>query len=163
MKHSIVFAVMCAALVASSAVGQGTLSEEMRKAILEYPLTLDRANHLLDALEPMTKRLLALPNAAEVMRKSQKMTLPERIAQTESDGPSMEILRTHQLSAREYVVGVPTLRLALAAASPTIPGSDRLFVASPENLAFAKANLATLKPRLDAIDRVAGAPKGPPR
>ena len=158
MKHSVVLTVAWASLLASPVLGQGTLSEEMRKAILEYPLTLDGANHLLDAIEPMTRRVLALPNAAEVMRRSQKMTLPERIAQTENDAQSMNILRAHQLSARDYVVGVPTLRMALASASA--PGD--LFVASPANLAFAKANLTTLKPRLDAIDRGVAA-KPPPR
>ena len=162
MKHSVVLTVACASLLASPVLGQGTLSEEMRKAILEYPLTLDGANHLLDAIEPMTRHVLALPNAAEVTRRSQKMTLPERIAQTENDAQSMNILRAHQLSARDYVVGVPTLRLALAAASSSSAGNDRLFVASPANLAFAKANLTTLKPRLDAIDRGVAA-KPPPR
>jgi hypothetical protein len=66
----------------------------------------------------------------------------------------MAILRKQGLSAREYLVGVPTLRMALMRAqSGDAPGSDQLIV-SADNLAFAKANLAELKPKLDAAEGV---------
>ena len=58
----------------------------------------------------------------------------------------------HGLTAREYLVGVPALRMAiLRAQSGDGPGSDALIV-SADNLAFAKANLAELKPKLEAAE-----------
>ena len=61
------------------------------------------------------------------------------------------ILKQNSLTARDYLIGVPTLRMALMAAqgatSPNI-------VASPANVAFAKANLAQLKPKMDAADGI---------
>lgn len=72
----------------------------------------------------------------------------------EADPGAMAILKKQGLTAREYLVGVPALRMALARAQfGDAPGSDTLIV-SADNLAFAKANLAELKPKLDAADGV---------
>ena len=47
-------------------------------------------------------------------------------------------------------MGVPALRMALMAAQGVT--SNSAIIASPANVAFAKANLAQLKPKMDAAD-----------
>ncbi len=82
------------------------------------------------------------------------MTPAERLAQIEKDPAAMAILKQNGLTAREYLVGVPALRMALMAAQGATNSPN--IVASPANVAFAKANLAQLKPKMDAADGVAG-------
>jgi hypothetical protein len=64
----------------------------------------------------------------------------------------MEILKKNNVSAFDYVVGVPALHMALIAAQGGPAGPN--IIASPANVAFAKANLAELKPKMDAADRI---------
>ena len=59
----------------------------------------------------------------------------------EKDPKAMAILQQNGLTAREYLIDVP----AQGINGPTI-------FASPANVAFAKANLAQLKPKMDAAD-----------
>jgi len=54
------------------------------------------------------------------------------------------------LAENETQVGVPTLRMALMAAQGAVNSPN--VIASPANLAFARANLAQLKPKVDAAD-----------
>src|SRR5262245_47731811 len=61
------------------------LSPQQRQAILDYHLTLPGAEHLIEAMQAMTKYLVSLPDYQERMRKSATMTAAERIAQLESD------------------------------------------------------------------------------
>ena len=137
-------------LLTGLATGQGAkISDEQRKAIMDYPLTMPRANQLISALTAMTKYVVSLPDYAERVRKSAQMTAAEQIAQLEKDPKAAAILKQNQLTAREYLVGVPTLRMALLAANGT-PGAN--VIASPANIAFAKANYAALKPKMDAAD-----------
>src|SRR5580765_2596868 len=135
-------------IAASPALAQN-LSPQQRQAILDYQLTLPRAEHLITAMEAMTKYLVSLPDYQERMRKSATMTAADRIAQIEKDPKAAAILKQNSLTARDYLIGVPALRMALmqaqGATSPNI-------VASPANVAFAKANLAQLKPKMDAAD-----------
>lgn len=135
-------------LVASAALAQN-MTPQQRQAILDYKLTLPAADHLITAMQAMTNYVISLPDFQERMRKSATMTAAERIAQMEADPKAAAILKQNSLTARDYLVGVPTLRMALlaaqGAASPNI-------AASPQNLAFAKANLAQLKPKMDAAD-----------
>ena len=97
----------------------------------------------------MTKYLASRPDIAEVMARSMKMTRPELIAQMERDPQAMAIATKHGLNARDYTYGVPALRMALLAAQGLTGPS---IIASPENVAFAKTNLAELKPKMDAMD-----------
>jgi hypothetical protein len=125
-----------------------------RQAILDYQLTVTQADHLIAAMTAMTKYLVSLPDFRDRLAKSAKMTAAERLAQLEKDPAAMAILKQNGLTAREYLVGVPALRMALMAAqgltnSPSV-------VASPANVAFAKANLAQLKPKMDAADGAVG-------
>jgi hypothetical protein len=127
-------------------------SEEKRKAILDYQLTMPRTNQLITALEEMTKYVVSLPDYADRVRKSMQMTAAEQIAQIEKDPKAADILKRNQLTGKDYVVGVPALRMALLVASGTPQGPN--IIASPANVAFAKANLSVLKPKMDAADGV---------
>ena len=127
-------------------------SDETRKAILDYQLTMPRANQLIAALEAMTKYVVSLPDFAERIRKSRQMTPAEQIARIENDPKAADILKQNQLTAKDYIVGVPALRMALLAASG-LPANPNI-IASPANIAFAKANLSVLKPKMDAADGV---------
>jgi len=127
------------------------LSPQQRQAILDYQLTLPGAEHLITAMEAMTKYLVSLPDYQERMRKSATMTAADRIAQLENDPRAAAILKQNSLTARDYLIGVPALRMALMAAQgATAPN----VVASPANVAFARANLAQLKPKMDAADGI---------
>ena len=65
----------------------------------------------------------------------------------------MAIVTRNGLTAKEYIVGVPALRMALWLAEGRATPSMLVF-ASPAKLAFAKANLGQLKPEWDALDGV---------
>src|SRR5262249_58379628 len=59
------------------------LSPQQRQAILDYHLTLPGADHLISAMQAMTKYLVSLPDYQDRMRKSATLTAAERIAQLE--------------------------------------------------------------------------------
>ena len=147
-RIALLWLVVCGA--ASPAHAQN-LSPQQRQAILDYQLTPPGAEHLITAMQAMTSYLVSLPDYQERLRKSATMTAADRIAQIEADPKAAAILKQNSLTARDYLIGVPTLRMALMAAqgatSPNI-------VASPANVAFAKANLAQLKPKMDAADGI---------
>jgi hypothetical protein len=125
-------------------------ADERRKAILDYQFTMMRANQLINAMDAMTKYVVSLPDFAERMRRSMQMTTAEQIAQIEKDPKAADILKTNQLTARDYIVGVPALRMALLVASGAPQGPT--IIVSPANVAFAKANLSALKPKMGAVD-----------
>jgi hypothetical protein len=148
MRIGLLSLVIC---VAVSPARAQSLSPQQRQAILEYQLTLPGAEHLITAMQAMTKYMIALPDYQERMRKSMTMSAAERISQLETDPKAAAILKENSLTARDYLIGVPALRMALMAAQgATAPN----IVASPSNVAFAKANLAQLKPKMDAADGV---------
>ena len=148
MPIGLLWLVLC--LAGSPALAQN-LTPQQRQAILDYNLTLPGAEHLITAMQAMTKYLTSLPDYQERMRKSATMTAADRIAQIEKDPGAAAILKQNSLTARDYLIGVPALRMALMAAQgATTPN----IVASPANVAFAKANLAQLKPKMDAADGI---------
>ena len=126
------------------------MSSDDRQAILDYQLTLPRANQLIVAMEAMTKYMVALPDFQDRMVKSMRMTQAERSADLEKDPKAMELLKKNGLTAHDYVVGLPALRMALMLAQGRPAGPS--IIASPANIAFAKANLTQLKPKMDAAD-----------
>jgi hypothetical protein len=135
---------------AGSAAAQSPgLGPDERNAILGYELTMDRANHLISAMTALTQYVVSLPDFKERMARSAKLTPAERRAQMEQDPKTSEILEQNSLTARDYLAGILALRMALLSAqglnAPNI-------VASPANVAFAKANLAELKPKMDQAD-----------
>jgi hypothetical protein len=88
----------------------------------------------------------------EQMKAGQPLNgIAERLAQFEQDPKAMAIARQNGLTAQEYLVGVPALCMALMAAQGL---SGPNITVSPANLAFAKANLAQLKPKMDAADGI---------
>ena len=136
-------------LTLSAGLATAQVSPERRQAILDYQLNLPRANQLIPAMVAMTKYVVSLPDYQDRLRKAAKMTPAEGLAAVENDPKAMAILQQNGLTAREYLIGVPALRMAIMAAqginSPAI-------IASLANVAFAKANLAQLKPKMDAAD-----------
>ena len=100
----------------------------------------------------MTQYVVSLPDFQDRMAKSMKMTSAERRTQLENDPKAMAILKQNSLTSQEYLVGVPALRMALMAAQGH--AGDPNIIASPANVAFAKANLAQLKPKMDAADGI---------
>ena len=144
------------ALSLGLAYGQGPrITPEQRQEILDYKLSMARANQIFTALDAMTKYVVSLPDLASVMAKQAKMTPAERLASVENDTKAMAILKQNGLTAKEYLIGVPALRWAIWLAEGRNGNPE--VIASPGNLAFAKANLTQLKPRLDVADGVSGA------
>ena len=150
MKKAISLMILAGSLAVATVRAQGGLTPEARQAILAYELTMPRANQLVAAMDAMTKYFLSLPNHQDLVAKSMKMTPAERRAQVENDPKAMAILKQNGLTAQEYLVGVPALRMALMVAQG-LPNTGSI-AASPANVAFAKANLAPLKLKMDAAD-----------
>ena len=148
MRVGLLWLVLCVA--AFPALAQN-LSPQQRQAILDYQLTLPGADHLITAMQAMTTYLISLPDYQERMRKSATMTAADRIAQIEKDPKAAAILKQNILTARDYLIGVPALRMSLMAAQGAAAPN---IVASPANVAFAKANLAQLKPKMDEADGI---------
>lgn len=149
MRNSFALVLLAAAL----AMGQKfPVSPDTRKEILSYQLTLARADHIISTLPLMTKFFMSQPQA--VLTKWATMTPEGMIASLEKNSQTMAILKANHLTAKDYVVGVPALRMAVWRAEG-VPESPKVF-ASPANLAFVKANLAQLKPKWEAVD---GAPR----
>ena len=116
-------------------------ADQRRKAILDYQLTMTRANQLIGAMGAMTKYVVSLPDFAERMRRSMQMTTAEQIAQIEKDPKAADIVKKNELTARDYIIGVPALRMALLAASGAPQGPT--IIVSPANLASFK-NIAVM-------------------
>jgi hypothetical protein len=153
VKRAYMLMLVLAGLAVAPGLAQPQTSPEQRQALLAYKLTKPLADKLLAAMPEMTRYVMAKPNFKEIVAKSAKLSPAERVAQTESDPGAMAILKKHGLTAREYLIGIPALRMAILKAQAGDGGSDALIV-SPDNLAFAKANLADLKPKLDAAEGI---------
>ena len=125
------------------------MTPERRQAILDYQLTMQRANELIPAMQAMTKYLVSIPDYQERMRKGLTTTPAEQLAKIENDPKAMAILKQNNLTAREYLIGAPALRMAILAAQGR---TSTFIIASPANVAFAKEHMSELKPKLDAAD-----------
>jgi hypothetical protein len=153
MRKAFVLVVVFLAFVNTVSAGQGSAASSVdRQEVLNYPLTLPRANQLITAMAAMTKYLVSLPDFQDRMVRSMKMTPAERRAQVEKDQNAMAILKQNGLTSQDYLVGVPALRMALMMAQGLPAGPT--VIASPANVAFAKANLGQLKPKMDAADGI---------
>ena len=96
------------------AVGQTPkASSEERQKILSYQLTMPRANHLIAAMDARTKYVVSRPDFQARLAKAMGMTPAERRAEMEKDPNATAILKQNGLTAEEYLVGVPALRMAL--------------------------------------------------
>jgi hypothetical protein len=149
----LLFFIVTVGLASGPAAAQASkTSPQERQEILNYQLTLPRANQLITAMVAMTKYVVSLPDFQDRLIKSMNMTPAEQRAQLEKDPKAMAILKQNGLTAQEYLVGVPTLRMALMAAQGLANAPN--ITASPANVAFAKANLAELKPKMDSADGI---------
>ena len=149
-RRTLLSIVLLLVSASGSIVAQGAQrSPEARQAILDFKLTMPRAEQLIAAIGEMTKYVVSLPDYPERMRKSASLTPAEQAAQMEKDPKSAAILKAHGLTGRDYLVGVRALRMAvLAAEGIAMPN----VIASDANLAFAKANLVQLKAKMEAVD-----------
>ena len=146
------FAVLTLCLATDLKAGQSSrTTPEARQAILDYPLNLQRANQLLAALPEMTKYVASLP--PEALKRAAARTPAEQLTAMENEPKVAAILKQNGLTAKDYVTGVPALRMALWLAEGLPPGPT--VFASPANLAFAKANLVQLRPKWEAVDGTA--------
>jgi hypothetical protein len=156
MRAVLVLLVALSLGAAGSAAAQPSgLGPDERNAILGYQLTLGRASQLISAMTAVTQYLVSLPDFQERLRRSATLTPAERRTQMEQDPKIGDILKQNSLTARDYLVGVPALRMALMAAQGVAAPN---IVASPANVVFAKANLAELKPKMDQADGLARRP-----
>jgi hypothetical protein len=130
---------------------QPAVNLDARKEILDYPLTTQRADRLISVLPLMTQFFMSQPR--DVLDKWVKMTAARKIANLQNSAQAMAILKPYGLTAKDYVIGLPALRMAVWRAEG-VPESSKVYASAP-NLAFAKANLAQLKPKWEAVD---GAP-----
>ena len=134
-------------------VGQSVLAQTIPNAlqqeILAYRLTLPKSHSLITATREMTVHIMGQPDFQARIFKLMQMTPADQRAEMEKDTKAMAILKSHNLTTQEYQVGVPALRMALAAAQGM---SSSSIIASPTNVAFAKQNLAVLKPRADSVE-----------
>jgi hypothetical protein len=134
-------------------VGQGVLAQgipnALQQEILAYRLTLPKSHSLITATREMTVHIMSQPDFQARIFKLMQMSPAEQRAEMEKDTKAMAILKTHNLTAQEYQVGLPALRMALAAAQGM---SGPTIIASPTNVTFAKQNLPALKPRADSVE-----------
>jgi hypothetical protein len=137
-------------LGSASASAQTSLTPDQRQAILDYQLTMPKVISLTGAMEELSEYLASLPNARERGLRLATMSPAELRALTEKDPKAMGILTQKGLSAREYLVGTAALTMAYTIAATGVANNPAIF-ASPANVAFAKANLAQLKPKMDAV------------
>src|SRR3954452_24841315 len=72
MRNAVVLLLVSAGLVSAQP------APDKRQAILDYQLTMPRANQLITAMDAMTKYLLSLPDFQDRLRKSMKMTTAEQ-------------------------------------------------------------------------------------
>ena len=147
-------------LFAAGALLQAALTPQDEKEVLNHKLTMPLATKIIAALPEVTQLVLSAPDARERLIKASRASLEERVKDAENSPKTVELLKRHGLTPREYVVGVVTLRMALTAAS--LP--PRFAAEQPGGRIAAECRvrqsaLSELKPKMDAADR-AGVPRG---
>jgi hypothetical protein len=121
----------------------------LQQEILAYKLTLPKSNSLITATREMTVHVMSQPDFQARILMLMQMSPADQRTELEKDAKAMAILKAHSLTTMEYQVGVPALRMALAAAQGTVSPT---IIASPANIAFAKQHMTILKPRADSVE-----------
>ena len=122
------------------ASGQATqTTPEQRQAILNYQLTLPRVSQLM-ATGAAIKKLSESEYKGKLLN-SAKANPAGGLAAIENDPKMAAIFKENGLTAREYVVGTGVLSMALMVVNGV---NSEAIIASPANVAFAKANLAQI-------------------
>src|SRR5690349_18806001 len=115
-----------------------TLTQAQRQAILDYQLTMPKANALATAQQALTKYVGSLPDADGRKLRLATMTPAEIRAFLEKDVKAVEILTQNGLTTNEYLAGTNALVMAYTIAAT---GTANQFVfASQANIDFAKAH-----------------------
>jgi len=70
--------ILLLAFTVGLAYAQGKMTPEQRQAIVDYQLTLPRANSLITSLDAMTKYVVSLPDYADRLRKAAEMSAAQR-------------------------------------------------------------------------------------
>jgi hypothetical protein len=141
-------AVLCLLLAVGLASAQ-SLTQAQRQAILDYQLTMPKANALSSAMEALTKYVAALPDSEGRKMRLAVMTPAQLRALMEKDAKAMAILTQNGLTTNEYLAGTNALVMAYTIAAT---GNANPYVfASQANIDFAKGHLSELKPRMDAV------------
>jgi len=129
------------------AAGQ-TVTPTERQAIVAYQLNMPRANSLITTGLALTKYRATIPDFQANPTKYLSMTLSESVAWLEKDPKAMAILKQNGFAARDYMIGFAALSMACTIAAGS-PAPD--YVASPANVAFAKANPQLLRELLAVL------------
>ncbi len=149
MRNGILLFLPVVLLAGTLATAQSPpVSPEVRKEILAYQLNMPLADRLISVLPLMTRFFMAQP--PKVLASWATQTPAGKITSLKRNSQVMAILKPYQLTARDYVVGVPALRLAVWRAEG-VPEGPKVFTSSA-NLAFAKSHFAQLKPKWEAVD-----------
>jgi len=150
MRHASLFLFL---FLLNQATGsaQSPTAPSNRDEILAYKLTLPKAHSLISATRDMTKYAMTLPDFQQRAVKMMTMTSAQQQAELEADPNAVKIFKDNGLTVKEYMVGGPALRMAMLITEGNT--SPNLF-ASPENLAFARKNMAVLKPRADSVEAI---------
>lgn len=155
MRQSFLAALMLC--IGQTVQAQGA-ANPLQQEILAYRLTLPKSHSLITATREMSVHIMSQPDFQARVLRLMAMTPAAQRAEMEKDTKAMSILKSHDLTPQEYQVGAPALRMALAAAQGM---SSPSIIASPTNVAFAKQNLAVLKPRADSVEAmILGKPPG---
>ena len=131
------------------ATAQTSLTPDQRQAILDYQLTMPKANSLASTMQDLSKYLASLPNSQERGLRLATMSPAALRALMEKDAKAMAILTQNGVSVRDYLIGSNALVMAYTIAATG--ASNAYIFASPANIAFAKAHLTELKPKMDAV------------
>ena len=156
MRHASLFLFLFL-LNQSTVSAQSPTTSTNREEILAYKLTLPKAHSLISATRDMSRYAMSLPDFQQRAVKMMTMTTAQQQAEMEADANLVKILKDQGLTAKEYMVGGPALRMAMLIAEGN--ASPNLY-ASPENLAFARKNMAVLKPRADSVEAMMKRPPG---
>ena len=157
MRHASLFLFLFLINQATASAQSPAPANTNREEILAYKLTLPKAHSLISATRDVSRYAMGLPDFQQRAVKMMTMTTAQQQAELEADANVVKILKDQGLTAKEYMVGGPALRMAMLIAEGN--ASPNIY-ASPENLAFAKKNMAVLKPRADSVEAMMKRPPG---
>lgn len=139
--------VLSAVLAAAPAAQAQSMSPATEQAIRSYALDPGKAEVVLKTLKELTAATLKDPNWMAKIPARMKLPFEEQWKAMESDPVSGPVLKSNNISAREYSCGL----MAMRAASGLESGAGVAKYANPANVMFLKAHPSVLE-RLKAID-----------
>jgi hypothetical protein len=125
------------------------LTDAQRQAVLNYQLTMPKANALTSALEALTKYVASLPDAQGRQMRLAAMTPAQLRDLMNKDAKAQAVLTQNGLTTTDYLAGTNALVMAYTIAATG--NANQYVFASQPNIDFAKAHVSELKPKMDAI------------